>query len=592
MGTDDLRRRLPTPPAADPDGPPVRRARRLSLGLPGRLTVAFTALLATALGSSTWLFATRTGGQLDDMLGEQARLVAYTLSIAAEPALANGNRKQLSVVGRDLLRTRNVLYVAFLDAAGHPVEMANRYVDFGWANVAKVNPSAAHPYVARPAPHHAFGDHVDAYAPVWGTPKAYRGQRGADDHVRLGTVVVGVSLDRERAELDWVTWAVAGIGATTVGIMVPVAFVFVYGLFKPIRRLVDATRKMAAGRSDFDVDTDRSDQVGELARSFTDMAGRVRRQREALASANDQLGRSNQQLNLANTQLNSANTQLNTANAQLNTANAALAAANHDLEQKVADRTGQLEAANRRLSGEIAEKEDFLRAVSHDLNAPLRNIAGMAAMLVTKHADKLDADAVHRLDRIQKNVKVETDLIAELLELSRIKTRRGDVERVDTDALVADIGGVFEQDLQTRNIALVIDGPLPPLTAERARVRQVFQNLIDNAIKYMGERPDAAREIHVSAETGADEVTFAVRDTGIGIDAEDLDKVFHVFRRGRNAAAGNVPGKGVGLASVKAIVEMFNGTIWVESAVGVGSTFRFTVNGAFVARADAVRLAA
>ena len=577
MGSDD--RQPPTDAPLDPSGPAGRR--RLSLGLQGRLAIAFTCLLTVALASSCWLFANRSGGQLDDMLAEQARLVAYTLSIAAEPPLAAGQHRQLATIGRDLLKTRNVLYVAFLDAAGRPVELANRYADFGWANVPKLDPAAAQLYVVRPPPHPVFGEHVAVYAPVYTDaprrPKAAKTAAAAAARVRLGTVVVGVSLDRERAELDFVTWAVAGIGAVTALAMMPVAYVLVYGMFKPIRRLVDATRKMAAGRNDFDLDTGRSDQIGELSRSFTDMAARVRRQREALAAANAQLGKSN-------AQLATANGALNVANGALNGANAKLSDANRDLERKVADRTGQLEAANRRLSGEISEKEDFLRAVSHDLNAPLRNIAGMAAMLVNKHGDKLDADALHRLERIQKNVQVETDLIGELLELSRIKTRRGDAERVDTAALVADVAGVFEQDLQTKGIALVVDGPLPPLTAERARVRQVFQNLIDNAIKYMGERPGQPKEIHVGCAVGPDEVTFEVRDTGIGIDADDLDKVFHVFRRGRNAAASNVPGKGVGLASVKAIVEMFSGTIWVESTVGVGSTFRFTVNGEFVAR--------
>ena len=240
---------------------------------------------------------------------------------------------------------------------------------------------------------------------------------------------MGVSLDVERAELEWVTWAVAAIGGATVLASLPVAFVLVYGMFKPIRQLVDATRKMAAGRNDFTLDTDRRDQIGELSRSFTDMAGRVRRQREALHNSNVQLGE-------ANGRLNNANAALANLNDALNTANAKLSDANRDLERKVADRTAQLEAANRRLSGEISEKEDFLRAVSHDLNAPLRNIAGMASMLVTKHKDKFDADILHRLDRIQKNVQVETDLIGELLELSRIKTRRGEAERVDVTALV------------------------------------------------------------------------------------------------------------------------------------------------------------
>ena len=580
MSFDD-HRTPPTPRAANPltgDMPSpaqARRRRRIGIGLQGRLTIAFGCLLVIALSSACWLFGSRSGGQLDAMLGEQARLVAYTLSLAAEPYLATGHHKQLATIGHDLLNTRNVLYVAFLDADGKPFELANRYVDFGWANVAKVNPAATALYLTHSRPHPVFGEHVDVYAPVY-----YHPPRGATGRAavarRLGTVVVGVSLDRERAELEWVTWVVAAIGGATVLLSLPVAFVLVYGMFKPIRQLVDATRKMAAGRNDFDLDTDRSDQIGELSRSFTDMAGRVRRQREALHASNVQLGE-------ANGRLNHANAALAHLNAALNTANAKLSDANRDLEQKVAERTVQLEAANRRLRGEISEKEDFLRAVSHDLNAPLRNIAGMAAMLVAKHGDQFDADVLHRLDRIQKNVQVETDLIGELLELSRIKTRRQDMERVDTDALVADVAGVFEQDLQSRGIALVVDGPLVQLTAERARVRQVFQNLIDNAIKYMGERPGQPREIHVGCVPGAAEAAFYVRDTGVGIEAEDMDKVFHVFRRGRNAAAGNVPGKGVGLASVKAIVEMYNGSIWVESVAGQGSTFRFTVNGQFVA---------
>jgi signal transduction histidine kinase len=577
MGPTD-RRHTPTEQPVEPAAA-ARGRFVLGVGVQGRLTLAFGVLLTAALSSACWLFASRSGAQLDDMLGEQARLVAYTLSIAAEPPLYAGQHRQLATIGHDLLNTRNVLYVAFLDASGKPVELAKRYVDFGWSNVAKVDPAATSLYVQRPPPSPVFGEHVDVYAPVYYNPP--RGSTGrAAVARRLGTVVVGVSLDRERAELQWVTWVVAGIGGATVLLSLPVAFALVYGIFKPIRRLVDATRKMAAGRSDFDLDTDRADQIGELSRSFTDMAGRVRRQREALHATNVQLAD-------ANGRLNAANAALGTLNDALNVANARLSDANRDLEQKVAERTAQLEAANRRLSGEISEKEDFLRAVSHDLNAPLRNIAGMATMLLAKHRDQFDADVVHRLERIQKNVQVETDLIGELLELSRIKTRRQVMERVDVAALVADIGGVFEQDLQSRGIGLVVDGPLPALLAERARVRQVFQNLIDNAIKYMGERPDHPREIHVGCAAGGDasEASFYVRDTGVGIEPEDVDKVFHVFRRGRNAAASNVPGKGVGLASVKAIVEMYNGSIWVESTPGQGSTFRFTVNGEFVAPA-------
>jgi signal transduction histidine kinase len=236
--------------------------------------------------------------------------------------------------------------------------------------------------------------------------------------------------------------------------------------------------------------------------------------------------------------------------------------------------------ANKRLCSEIIEKEDFLRAVSHDLNAPLRNISGMAAMLLLKHREKFDQDIIHRLERIQKNVEVETDLIGELLELSRIKTRRQKMEMVEFPALVRDLGDIFENDLKSRQITLCIDNALPVVHCEKARFRQVFQNLIDNAIKYMGEGP--VREIHVGCAVRPGETEFYVRDTGMGIDPEDIDKVFFVFRRGKNSAASNIAGKGVGLSSVRAIIEMYSGKIWVESRPGGGSTFKFTVNGQYV----------
>src|SRR5207253_101907 len=111
-------------------------------------------------------------------------------------------------------------------------------------------------------------------------------------------------------------------------------------------------------------------------------------------------------------------------------------------------------------------------------------------------------------------------------------------------------------------------------------IRQLFQNLLDNAIKYMGD--GTVREIGVGCHIGLDEVEFYVRDTGIGIDPEDLQKVFYVFRRGRNTSAVKVAGKGIGLASVKSIVETYNGRIWVESSPGEGSTFRFTIHKKFV----------
>jgi len=138
--------------------------------------------------------------------------------------------------------------------------------------------------------------------------------------------------------------------------------------------------------------------------------------------------------------------------------------------------------------------------------------------------------------------------------------------------------------LKTRHISLLVDTEMPVLNGEKARFRQIFQNLIDNAIKYMGD--GAPREIHVGCSVRASEAEFYVRDTGVGIDPEDLDKVFFVFRRGKNILACNAQGKGVGLASVKTIIETYSGQIRVESQRGVGSTFRFTINGQYVPAAS------
>jgi signal transduction histidine kinase len=264
-----------------------------------------------------------------------------------------------------------------------------------------------------------------------------------------------------------------------------------------------------------------------------------------------------------------------------------LSDANADLEIRIEQRTAQLETANKRLSSEIAEKEDFLRAVSHDLNAPLRNISGMATMLLMKHREKFDDEIVHRLERIQKNVEIETDLIGELLELSRIKTRRQKLERADVAEMVRELRDIFESDLKSRGIELMIDTPMPTLICEKPRLRQVFQNLIDNAIKYMGldggsDDSDASEVAGATSAAGAPALEFYVRDTGIGIDPEDLDKVFFVFRRGKNTQAQNIAGKGVGLASVKSIIETYNGKIWVASRLGEGSVFRFTINARFL----------
>jgi signal transduction histidine kinase len=310
---------------------------------------------------------------------------------------------------------------------------------------------------------------------------------------------------------------------------VPIAGLIARHITVPIQRLAHGAHALAEGDFSHRVTIRRSDEIGELAEAFNRMADTVQAQRKDI-----------EQINAG-------------------------------LEQKVHERTAALERLNMKLHAEISEKEDFLRAVSHDLNAPLRNIAGMASMLVLKYKDTLEQEAVQRLERIQKNVEVECELINELLELSRIKTRREKIERVDLHELVEGVAEQFSNDFETRKITFRVPAQLPVMRCEKSRLRQVFQNLVDNAIKYM--RPEGPREITVAVTWQGGEVVFAVRDTGMGIAAEDVPQLFHVFRRAKNASIMKIPGKGVGLASVKSIIENYHGRLWVESQQGVGTTF-------------------
>ncbi len=262
-----------------------------------------------------------------------------------------------------------------------------------------------------------------------------------------------------------------------------------------------------------------------------------------------------------------------------------LSQVNERLEQLVKQRTAEVRHANDKLEAEAQDKSEFLRAVSHDLNAPLRNISGMTQMLLVKYKAELSEDAVNKLERIDANVKHQTELISDLLELSRLRTKEPKPAVMEVGEVVSRIVDNLAFDLEKSDIELDVKGEMPTIYAEKNRMRQVFQNLIDNAIKYMMDATE--RRITVSVERkrdyepdafrGVDVWEFAVVDTGRGIAEEDLDKVFRVFSRSTKSGTHVVAGRGVGLASVKTIVETHGGRIWVESTLGQGAAFRFTL---------------
>ncbi|MEA2735475.1 MAG: two-component system, NarL family, sensor histidine kinase BarA, partial [Humisphaera sp.] len=516
---------------------PWYRRATARLGLQGKLIICFMVLLLATLLGSYYLFLHEARATMWHATCERIINVSQSLAMAAARPLEEGDTAELTRIASQFVKNDGVIGVAFSDGLGQSVTVASQDPRASRGGVEVAGTFGPRDMMQpRRVRSPLFGSLVRVTAPV---VVISAGSYEHDQATRLvGYVTISLSEHQQEQAIGRIYVILALVGCIVLLLTFPCVYLLVYRIFKPIRQLVDATERIAEGDLDAKVAIDRPDLIGTLARSFNLMVRHVRKQREELADAN------------------------------------------RDLEDKIHHRTAQLEMANNRLSNEIAEKEDFLRAVSHDLSAPLRNISGMATMLLMKSRDKFDDEIIHRLERIQKNVEAETDLIAELLELSRIKTRRQKMEMIDVNDLVNDIGDVLENDLKSRGIELVIDNRLPVIQCERARLRQVFQNLVDNAIKYMGDKP--AKAIHVGCDVRMTETEFYVRDTGIGIDPEDVRKVFFVFRRGKNTAACNVPGKGIGLASVKSIIETYNGTIWVESKLGVGSTFRFTINGKFV----------
>ncbi len=249
------------------------------------------------------------------------------------------------------------------------------------------------------------------------------------------------------------------------------------------------------------------------------------------------------------------------------------------------ERAAQLEQRTAQLQAKHTELNDFLYVVSHDLRAPLINLAGFSGTLQDSIAalssaitpadpgrwSQLRQDIDESLDFIVRSVRQMEFLVHGLLELSRIDSRPAMLERVDLGPLAREVLDGLQYRITARGIAVRLD-PLPVVTADRLRISQVFGNLLDNAVKYMKPEGDAA--IHVGCEWRDGSPHVFVRDTGVGIRAEDQAKIFRLFSRVGDRA---VSGDGIGLTAVKKIVEKLGGTIWVDSTLGSGSTFWFTL---------------
>jgi two-component system, chemotaxis family, CheB/CheR fusion protein len=220
-----------------------------------------------------------------------------------------------------------------------------------------------------------------------------------------------------------------------------------------------------------------------------------------------------------------------------------------------------------------AELQQFAYALTHDLQEPLRMVVSFTELLGLEYAGKLGDEADTFISySVEGALRIEA-LLKALLSYWEVTEREQDsFDSVDCGAVLAK-ALLNLQVAIAQSGALVTSDPLPTLVAEEVMLMQLFQNLISNSIKYRGEETP---RIHVSAEREGKGWLFAVRDNGIGIDAQDASRVFGMFKRLHGS---EIPGTGIGLALCKKVVERQGGRIWVESEAGEGATFKFTLPG-------------
>ncbi len=245
------------------------------------------------------------------------------------------------------------------------------------------------------------------------------------------------------------------------------------------------------------------------------------------------------------------------------------AAARDITERKKAEEILKLKLEE--LARSNAELEQFAYVSSHDLQEPLRMISSYLQLLQRRYQGNLDEKADKYIYFAVDGASRMQNLINDLLEFSRVTTRGREPEPTDCEFVLNQVLSNLELYIK-ENKATVSHDPLPEVMADNTQLAQVFQNLIINGIKFHSEE---APKIHISAEKKANEWLFSVQDNGIGIDPQYSEKIFEVFKRLHKKE--EYPGTGIGLAICKKIVERHGGRIWVESELGKGSTFYFTL---------------
>ncbi|MGK0388191.1 MAG: PAS domain S-box-containing protein [Maribacter sp.] len=245
-------------------------------------------------------------------------------------------------------------------------------------------------------------------------------------------------------------------------------------------------------------------------------------------------------------------------------------------EKKIEQQIKELDKKNKELKHYInsnLELESFAYVASHDLKQPLRSISSFTQLLKRRYQHLFDERAEEYMNFIITNVNNMNELIKDLLDYSRVNTKELDVDEIDMNSLLLDLVDMYHHLPENKGLIFDIQKLPSEFVGNYTKLKQVFQNLINNAIKFQikGTPP----KIEITCEDLVDKYQISIKDNGIGIEQKYMEKIFLVFQRLHTKI--EYEGSGIGLAICKKIVEQHGGDIWVESELGKGSTFSFTL---------------
>jgi signal transduction histidine kinase len=304
-------------------------------------------------------------------------------------------------------------------------------------------------------------------------------------------------------------------------------YIFSDRITRPINRLTHQAKKMSKGFLDEAIPVDSRDEIGQLATAFNDMARALSQQ---------YLG----------------------------------------LEQKVAERTNELRAVNLKLARASEQKSTFLANVNHELRTPLSSIIGYARLLQRETEGRITSLQRENVADLLRNAERLLGMIDSLLDFAKIEAGKADVhiETVRVDEVIHTAVATVRPILDGHSVRIIpeVSSGMAPVSTDPEKLRQIIINLLGNAAKFTDRG-----EIRISTHLENGHFKVAVRDTGIGIDEADMDRIFEEFDRGRLSSAGNYRGTGLGLAIVKSLVTVLGGSVAVQSEVGKGSTFTVTL---------------